>query len=106
MVEVVPEYPQDINPKNIFPPATMEDGYLVFRSLEESPSSVDIVSIYRPEAEHEDIILKHALPLRAKALWLQSMKSETTRQLADRHHLLFFEGMDIADVAKNLYSAG
>ena len=99
LAESVPEYPQDVNQKNIFPPANKEDGYLVFRPLDGAPDSVDIINIYRPEEEHAGIIAKHVLPLHAKVLWLQSAKSSNTRLLAEKHGLIFIEGDDIAEIA-------
>jgi predicted CoA-binding protein len=61
---------------------------------------VDIVNIYRPEQEHEEIISNHALPLNAKVLWLHPpVTSEKTRSLAARHGLTFVEGIAINEAA-------
>lgn len=65
-----------------------------------SPALVDIVNIYRPEDEHEGIILKHALPLKAKVVWLQPpLISENTKTLATKHNVVFVEGIDISEIA-------
>ena len=98
--EVLDKIPTDVNAKNILPPKNNEKGYLVFRPLSVAPDSIDIVNIYRPEAEHSQIIAKHVLPLHANVIWLQSLTSETTRSLANECGLTFIEGHDIADVAR------
>src|SRR5260221_5090999 len=96
--EILTEYPNDINEKNIFPPKTKEEGYLVFRQLDGPPYSVDIVNVYRPEEEHAEIIANHVLPLGAKVLWLHPpVTSAKTRSLAKEHGLVFLEGSDIAN---------
>ncbi|HEV8285337.1 MAG TPA: CoA-binding protein [Chitinophagaceae bacterium] len=97
-VDVVSDYPHDVNQKNIFPPRNKDEGYLVFRPVENSPGSVDIVNIYRPEKEHAEIITKHVLPLGAKVLWLHPpLTSATTRSLAKEHGLIFIEAYNIAE---------
>ena len=64
------------------------------------PPYVDIVNVYRPEQEHEAIILKHSLPLKAKVIWLQPpLTSKHTRALAQKHNLIFIEGVDISEIA-------
>jgi hypothetical protein len=45
---------------------------LVFRPMDHSPESVDLVTIYRPPEEHAVIIRDHVIPLAAKSIWLQS----------------------------------
>jgi len=101
--ELVDEYPQDANQKNIFPPKNKDDGYLVFRPLKSAPDSIDIVNVYRPEEEHEKIINNQVLPLKAKYFWLQPpIRSSNTKSLADRHGLIFIEGVDIAEIAMGL----
>ncbi len=100
MAEVVTEYPREVNQKNIFPPANKDEGYLVFRPLDGSPGSVDVVNVYRPEDEHAAIIANCVLPLGAKVLWLQPpAKSEKTRSLTEEHGLIFIEGLDISEMA-------
>ena len=65
-----------------------------------SPAFVDIINVFRPESEHEAIILKHALPLKAKVLWLQPpLISEQTKTIAIKHDLIFIEGVDISEIA-------
>jgi predicted CoA-binding protein len=98
--EILAEYPNDVNQKNIFPPKNKEEGYLVFRQLDSSPDSVDIVNVYRPEEEHAQIIANQILPLGAKVLWLHPpLTSAKTRSLAKEHSLIFIEGSNIAEIA-------
>ena len=100
IAQIVREYPNDVNQKNIFPPSNIQDGYLALRQIDSSPGSIDIVNIYRPEEEHADIITNHVLPLDAKVIWLQPpIMSENTRLLAEKHNLIFIEGLDIAEAA-------
>lgn len=76
---------------------------LVFTALNKPPASVDIVNIFRPEEEHEEIITRHALPLKAKVIWLQPpVKSANTAILASENGLIFIEGIDLAAVAKTI----
>jgi len=80
-----------------------DDGELVFSQLSKQPASVDIVNVYRPEAEHMAIINNHVLPLKAKVLWLHPpVKSAMTAAIAKEHRLIFIEGVDIAGVAKSI----
>lgn len=80
-----------------------DNGKLVFDKLNEHPTSVDIVNVYRPEAEHMAIINNHVLPLNAKVLWLHPpVKSAMTAAIAKEHGLIFIEGIDIAGVAKSI----
>ena len=98
--EIVPTYPADVNQKNIFPPRNKQEGYLVFRQLDGSPGSVDIVNVYRPEEEHAAIITNHVLPLGAKIFWLHPPgSSEQTRALAKENGLIYIEGNDITELA-------
>ena len=100
VVEVVPEPPTGIDSSDIFPPQEGEDGYLVFRKLDDRPSGVDIVNVYRPEKEHPEIVAGQVLPLGARILWLQpSIGSGLARQLAVDHGLDLVEGIDIAVAA-------
>ena len=79
------------------------NGELVFSQLSEQPASVDIVNVYRPEAEHKAIIDNHVLPLTAKVLWLHPpVTSPTTAAIAKERGLIFIEGIDIAGVAKSI----
>jgi len=98
--EIVDQIPPGVNDNNIHPPKDSEKGYLVFRPLKRAPNSVDLVNIYRPEAEHLQIIFKHVLPLHAKAIWLESLTAESTRALANKYNLIFVEGCNIAEVVR------
>ncbi len=76
---------------------------LVFNDLEGAPGEVEIVNIFRPEEEHADIIERHALPLKAKAVWLQPpVTSSKTAKLAKKYDLIFVKGYDIASAAAEL----
>jgi predicted CoA-binding protein len=97
VVEVVPEPPEGIDSGDVFPAQEGENGYLVFRRLDDRPSIVDIVNVYRPEKEHAGIVATHVVQLGAKVLWLQpSVGSGAARQLAVDHGLDLVEGIDIA----------
>ena len=105
--EQAAEFPQNVNPKNIFPPKTRNDGYLVFRPLTAAPAAVDIVNVYRPEAEHAKIMTDVVLPLKAKCVWLQPpLTSDDTRVIAESQGLIFIQGSDIATIAVQLNSQG
>jgi predicted CoA-binding protein len=101
VVEVVSEPPRGIDSVDVFPPQEGENGYLVFRRLDDRPLGVDIVNVYRPEKEHAGIVADQVVPLGAKVLWLQpSVGSAAARQLAVDHGLKLVEGIDIAIVAR------
>jgi len=76
---------------------------LHFSKFDQPPTQVDLVYIYRPEAEHPAIVNEHVLPLKAKALWLHPpVTSVKTALLAAEYGLTFIEGISITDVIKNL----
>lgn len=78
---------------------------LVFNDLEGTPGEVEIVNIFRPEQEHQEIFERHVLPLKAKAVWLQPpLTSSKTASLAKTHHLIFIEGYDIAATAVEMFN--
>ena len=102
-VDIVAEYPHDVNQKNIFPPRNKEEGFLVFRPMTAAPSSIDIANIFRPEKEHARIITDVLPGLGAKCVWLQPpVTSAKTRDLAKRLQLTFIEGHDVAQIATQL----
>ena len=77
--------------------------YVSFEKLDSSPGTVDIVHIYRPEAELPDIVEKHVLPLSAKAIWLYPPQtSELARGLAAQHCVELIQGVNIIDFAAEL----
>jgi predicted CoA-binding protein len=89
--------------KKGFPPSKDESGYLVFEKLEGRPSSVDLVNIFRPEAEHAKIIENYVLPLKAKVIWLHPpVISASTAATAAEKGLLFIEGINIAEIASKI----
>lgn len=104
VVELVSEPPAgtDANDTNyVVPPSQTEIGHLIFRRLTDNPAHVDIVNVYRPENEHEAIVLNHLLPLGAKVLWLQpSIASATARQLTVEYGFELVEGVDIVVAAR------
>jgi len=76
---------------------------LVFSVLEGTPGQVEIVNIFRPEEEHEEIINQHAIPFKAKTIWLHPpITSAKTAKLARKHQLSFVEGHDITATAVEL----
>ena|ERR1700744_5279445 len=78
---------------------------IVFENIDTAPDSVDIVNIFRPEEEHEEITASHVLPLNAKAIWLHPpVVSSKTAELAAQYGLIFIEGRNIALVAQELSS--
>jgi len=80
-----------------------EKGYLIFNKLDRATGLVDIVCIYRPEAEHPAIIENKAAPLKAKVVWLQApVTSAQTAALAQQKGLIFIENTDIAETAQRL----
>ena len=89
---------------SVFPPENESDGgYLVFRRLVGTPGHIDIANVYRPEEELQSIIEHHLLPLGVAVLWLQPPNtSEDASALARANGLAFVEGIDIADVARQL----
>ena len=101
VVEIGPEPPKDVEAGNVFPPRESENGYLVFRKLDDRPARIDIVNVYRPEQEHAGIVANQVVPLGAKTLWLQpSVSSGAARHLAKDHGFDLIEGIDIADIAR------
>ena len=100
IVELVSEPPEGINSSDIVPPQAGEKDYLVFRRLNDRPSHVDIVNVYRPENEHREIVACHVVPLGARALWLQpSIGSGTARPLAIEYGFELVAGVDITAAA-------
>jgi len=98
LVDKLPEGQNGFAPRN-----SDEKGHLVFNKLDKAPGSVDIVCIYRPEAEHAAIIENRVVPLKAKAVWLQApITSAQTAALAKQKGLIFIENTDIAETALRL----
>lgn len=101
IVELVFEPPEGIGANDVVAPGQNETGYLIFRRLNDRPSQVDIVSVYRPENEHEAIVANHVLPLGATVLWLQpSIGSTTAGRLALAHGFHLVEGVDIVGAVR------
>ncbi|HEY2582896.1 MAG TPA: CoA-binding protein [Mucilaginibacter sp.] len=87
-----------------FPPRNQEEkGYLIFQKLEGRPDFIDIVNIYRPEKEHQNIIENHILPINAKVIWLHPpITSAQTAAIASEKGLVFIEGANIVEVASKI----
>lgn len=100
------EKPRNTEGLSIFP--VTDDGtevYISFEKLDNSPGTVDIVHIYRPEAELPGILEKHVLPLSAKAIWLYPpLTSELARGLAAQHCVELMQGINIIDLATEIQS--
>ncbi len=104
--EIAEDEPRDADEQNIFAPENDDVvGYLVLRPFEGRPESVDIVCVYRPPEEVQEIIESHVLPLGATTLWLQPpVTSIDGRRIAEEHGLEFLEGVDIAEAGRKLGS--
>jgi CoA binding domain len=102
--KLVAQLPQEINPQSIFLLKDYnDDRYLIFQKLKEVPSLVDIVNIFRPEKELPEIILKHVLPLKAKAIWIQPPASSVVASsLAQTHDLILIQDHNIEAVATEI----
>ena len=102
--ELTAERPTEADVKKILPPENDgENGFLVFRKLEEPPSNIDAVAIYRPPAEIPDIMTRIVFPLQARILWLQPpVTSADARHLAAARGLVFIDEVDIAEAARQL----
>ena len=84
-----------------FPPGPGELHHLVFRRLDRRPDQVDLVYIYRPAAELHDILVSHAAPLGATALWLQPPLTAAEGNLsAEASGLEIIEGCDIVEMIR------
>jgi predicted CoA-binding protein len=76
---------------------------LIFNEVNDQPSKIDIVYIFRPEEEYAEILAKHVLPLEAKTIWLQSpLLSIKNTLLAEWRGLRVIESIDIVAVAKQI----
>lgn len=72
---------------------------LVFLPMNHPPAVVDLVTIYRPPAEHPAIIREHVIPLSAKSIWLQRpIESLETRKIANELGLGYVQGHDIREI--------
>ena len=100
---VVTNDPRKAEGTSVFRPRSGEVGYLVFQGIKGSPAAVDMVCIYRPEAEHESILQNHVLPFGAKTIWLQPpVTSSALQQLTAASEIKIMEGVDIALIAAKI----
>jgi hypothetical protein len=104
--ELVAEPPVARDGVDSFPPqGDGETGHVVFRRLDRGPDrrpeQVDIVYVHRPAAELPGILITHALPLQARALWLQPpLRFTESRWLADSRGPEVIEDTDILALAR------
>src|ERR1043166_100032 len=56
-----------------------EDNCVFFHQLEKNPAHVDIVNVFRPENEHEEIVARYVIPLEAKVLCCKLRSVPTPR---------------------------
>jgi len=98
LVENLPDGQHGFPPRN-----DTEKGYLVFQKTGTAPGFIDIINIYRPEAEHAGIIEKHALTLKAKTIWLHPpVTSVHTPIIAAQKGLGFIQNISITEAAATL----
>jgi hypothetical protein len=85
-----------------FPPERDGDaGHVVFHRLDRRPDQVDIVYVHRPAEELPGILLTHAVPLHAAALWLQPpLRFADARWLAESRGPEIVEDSDIVELAR------
>jgi predicted CoA-binding protein len=103
VAELLPVPPEGVDSNDIVPPQPGEKGYLVFRRLNDRPSQIDIVNVYRPEQEHDGIVSSQMVPLGAKVMWLQpSVASATAKQLAAEYGFELVDAVDIAAAGRQL----
>jgi hypothetical protein len=87
-----------------FPPVRDEVGHLVFRRLDRRPDQVDLVYVHRPAKELPGILVTHAVPLGATALWLQPpLRTADADWIAGTGRPEVIEGRDIIAMARALY---
>lgn len=89
----VAKYLQENNYKIIpvHPSADELLGEKVFHSLLEIKDPVDIIDIFRPSEECEEIV-KIAVKLKPKMIWLQlGIKNEKARKIAEEKGIVFVE---------------
>ncbi len=85
------------------PPGAGETHHLVFRRLDRRPDQVDLVYVYRPAAELYGILVTHAQPLGATALWLQPpLTAAEANLLARAGGPEIIEGCDIIEMIRAL----
>jgi len=87
-----------------FPPERDgETDHLVFRPLDRRPDQIDIVYVYRPAGEIPGILVTHAVPLHATAVWLQPpLRVADARWLAGTGGPEIIEGCDLLAALRGL----
>ena len=89
--------------RSFSPEGKGETGHLVFHRLDRRPDQVDIVYVYRPSGELPGILVTHAVPLHATAVWLQPpLRVADARWLAETGGPEIIEGCDIVELARGL----
>lgn len=95
------EPPQGTSNNNVLQPGEHEKYKLVFQKLGSKPTHIDIVNIYRPEAEIEGIIKRHVLPSGAKVVWLHPpVTSSRKGEFSVKYGVIIIEGENIAEMAR------
>lgn len=101
--ELAAEAPAPRDGVRSFPPGRGELRHLVFRRLDRRPDQVDVVYVHRPAAELYGILVTHAAPLGATALWLQPPLTAADGQLFARASgPEIVEGCDIVEMIRAL----
>jgi hypothetical protein len=73
------------------PTADVLFGEPAYRSLKEVPGKVDVVEVFRPDAEAPEVA-RQAVAIGARALWLQlGIRSEEARRIAESAGLDYVE---------------
>jgi uncharacterized protein len=66
-------------------------GEKVYRRLADIPEPVEVVNVFRPAAEAAGVV-RQAVEIRAKAVWLQlGIISEEAREIAAEHGIVYVE---------------
>ena len=77
-------------------------GIPAIKSLENINEKVDIVDVFRPSIEAEEIT-KKAIKIGAKAVWLQEgIINNNAKKLAENNNILFVSNRCLAKEHKNL----
>lgn len=89
--------------RSVPPEREGETGHLVFHRLDRRPDQVDIVYVYRPAGEIPGILVTHAVPLHATAVWLQPpLRVADARWLAETGGPEIIEGCDLVEAVRGL----
>ena len=78
----------------------VEGDQLVTTSIDEPPTGIDIVNLFRPPEEQLDLV-ETAIRLRARSIWILPPEpaSRVARELAEGLGLPFITGVNLAELA-------